>query len=222
MSRAAVAEVHLPEPMFFDLVLGLDAHAGDVEMNSLASVERQPGTPWHWGPELEAAVFDGVAFEIELPHVQDRLDALKAAAQVVLPGSRDPYFHAFQTIYERAARFTEHSASLLYVFAVGDNAPEASRWSLLGLWGGETVFTEERMLGWHTLINTTVFYRVLPTTVVGVETNLELKATSVERLRILPQLQHEFGQHFALQLGIGMVKQRVATDATAALRVIVR
>src|SRR5688572_24541264 len=66
----------IPEPLAFDLVRGLGAARGELEVNTLGVVSlRRPGI--HWAPEVEYAFLDGHAFELELPFANQRFGGVK-------------------------------------------------------------------------------------------------------------------------------------------------
>src|SRR5690606_33047962 len=70
---------HIPEPLAFDLVRGLGARKGELEVNVLLEVP-VGGVP-HWAPEVEWALADGAALELELPIRGTELEAIKFASQ---------------------------------------------------------------------------------------------------------------------------------------------
>ena len=69
-----------PEPMVFDMVRGLGAEKGEVEVNTLVLVPTSPVAAW-WAPEIEAAVVDNFALEFEVGLRNIDLEALKFAFQ---------------------------------------------------------------------------------------------------------------------------------------------
>src|SRR5690606_5928830 len=77
---------HIPEPMVFDLVRGLGARRGELEVNTLGLVEIDRGTSrFVWAPEVEWAFADDYAIELELPMVDRHVEAVKLALQGTLP-----------------------------------------------------------------------------------------------------------------------------------------
>jgi hypothetical protein len=74
-AQATVAP-DIAEPMVFDLVRPLGARRGELEINALAQRNLSgPEKAVEWAPEIELAVADGFAIELELPlsgmHVTD-------------------------------------------------------------------------------------------------------------------------------------------------------
>ena len=55
--------VNIPEPLMFDLVRGLGAKQGELEINALADfpVNHISHREVEWAPEIEYALFDGFA-----------------------------------------------------------------------------------------------------------------------------------------------------------------
>ena len=66
--------VRIPEPMVFDLVRGLGARRGELEVNTLVLLPMNDWDDRHvdWAPEIEYALLDGVALEFELPFEDGR------------------------------------------------------------------------------------------------------------------------------------------------------
>ena len=75
--------MHITEPMIFDMVRGLGAKKGEFEANVLAEilVDEYGDRDIHWAPEVEFAVLDGFALELELPFVDGDTEAYKFAAR---------------------------------------------------------------------------------------------------------------------------------------------
>lgn len=212
-------DAHYPEPLAFDMVRGLGARAGEVEMNTLASTEWN-GLQWtsRWGPELEVAAIDGLAFEIELPHVGERLDSVKAAAQLTLPKWFQPIGHGLLAIYDRELAVASHTADLLYLLGW-----RSDQWSGIAMFGARGEFAPSREPEWSSLLNVSVFADVGSTTTAGVETNLRAGKRGVDKLMVLPQLQQAFGEHLSLQAGAGVVwRNGSAASPMGSLRVIVQ
>src|SRR5690606_26148017 len=62
------AAPHIPEPLVFDLVRALGAKKNELEANALVVTRFRRGRPtFDWAPEVEWAVADDVAIELELP-----------------------------------------------------------------------------------------------------------------------------------------------------------
>jgi hypothetical protein len=129
----------IPEPMVFDLVRPLGARRGELEVNVLSlfpfgSRRRERAT--RWAPEIEYALFDGFAVELEFPFEDEELEAYKLALQGTFGRSADERFiHGWQTILEPDTRFADWELTGLYLWG-----REWTRsWSSLGMIGGRTV-----------------------------------------------------------------------------------
>ena len=81
--RTPLQSMAIPEPMIFDLVRDLGARQGELEVNSLFIVPTDGADPTEAeiAPEIEYAVFDDFAVELELPFVEGELDSVKTALQ---------------------------------------------------------------------------------------------------------------------------------------------
>lgn len=75
--------IEIPEPLNFDLVRGLGAKKGELEINTLAQFPFQnfSSTGIDWAPEIEYALLDGFAIELEIPMNNGEFEAFKAAMQ---------------------------------------------------------------------------------------------------------------------------------------------
>lgn len=121
---------HIPEPMVFDLVRPLGARRGELEINTLGlfplrnrgrsrsvrdvpdALEDTDETRIDWAPEIEYALFDDFAVELELPFEDEKLVAYKFAAQWTLGTTMDgKMIHGTQGIaeYNRFSKVTEYS-----------------------------------------------------------------------------------------------------------------
>jgi hypothetical protein len=184
-------QVHVREPMVFDLVRGMGAKRGEVEINALVrrDVAQQR---LHWAPELEWVVADGVALELELPAVEDRLEAVKLASQFTLPRlRRRGFISGIQTIVEiplldHPTRFTG-----LYLAAM-----RVDRLSLLTMVGPRF---DSSFAG---VVNFAMFVDVDPRAAVGIELDSVLGASP--ELMVVPQLHVQVNRRFRVQSGAGV------------------
>lgn len=216
---------HVPEPMVFDLVRPLGARQGELEINTLALVplnRRLTGSPRagdelgqtplsedrgliEWAPEIEFALWDGVALEFEFPFEGSQLEELKTAAQwTVGTAFNHRAIHGFQGIVERAMHSTTTTWTGVWIGAMRFNP----RWSLLGMWGAshETGSSVGEQGGGRTQIlqNLNVFYNVHEHFHLGLETNYAVSLAGSSTLLLMPQLQCNFGAHLSVQLGAGI------------------
>ena len=126
--------VAIPEPLVFDLVRGLGAKRGEFEANVLVEVPLNDTSdrPVAWAPEIEAAIFDGVALEFEVPFEDQELEAYKVAAQFTFgSGFDDTFIHGTQFIVEDFDHDDLTEVTALYLAGVRFN----ERWSVLSMLG---------------------------------------------------------------------------------------
>lgn len=208
---------HIPEPMVFDLVRGLGAARGELEVNTLVVTKFPRGeAPFVlWAPEIEWAVFDGFAIEFELPMYNRELHALKSAVQYTLPSPGHDFAHGVQWIGEVFLDEPGGSSSLLYL-AGG----RLGRWSLFSMFGGRVTSRDQVSSLTELLINPSVYYDVAEDLTLGVETNL---ATSGDRaeLRVVPQFHYQIARRLRVQLGGGFIAYEREIDPLIATRIII-
>lgn len=104
---------HIPEPMVFDLVRPLGTVKGELEINTLAQYAVNGEVDW--APEIEYAVRDGLAFELELPFENSRVQDYKVAAQGTLKDYSNHFIHGWQVIGRYARTEKSYSADPLYI-----------------------------------------------------------------------------------------------------------
>jgi hypothetical protein len=209
---------HIPEPMVFDLVRGLGARQWELEANTLFRMPIDPdNVHLEWAPEIEVALFDGFALELELPMRDENVEALKAAAQLTFGTAADGRFiHGTQLIVEYDLHREATQTSLLYIAGVELD----STWSILGMAGARTTFDAHR-LDLEVLINANLFARVAEPVVLGVEVNYASELGRDPRLLLMPQAHIALGRHLRWQLGIGLSATADQRGAVASSRLIV-
>jgi len=211
--------LHIPEPLVFDLVRPLGAKRGEFEANTLLRwVASGEEARFQWAPEIEYAVWDGHAVELELPFLDTRSEALKLAYQMTLPTSVESRFvHGFQVVGERVW-LGERGHVLQPVYIAG--YATRGHASFLTITGVRMEWTGSRMET-HALLNPSVFYNLNQQLAVGVETNWEFKSAGEFGLRVLPQLHMEVGRSTSFQMGVGVERAYNGDlSGTVALRVI--
>ncbi len=224
-SNASQVIVSVPEPLMFDLVRGLGARQGELEINTLADFPlnniSQRGV--EWAPEIEYALFNNFAIEVEFPFEDGDLEAYKMAVQWTMGVSEtNKFIHGIQIIAEtlRSVDLTEFS--FLYVPAYRFN----SIWSAIGLFGimletGADAADKKSTV----LLNASLFANINKQTVIGLELNntdptLQKIDDNEMSLLILPQAHYEFKNGWAFQLGFGPNITQNDTDLSAVLRAI--
>ncbi len=217
--------VSIPEPLMFDLVRGLGARQGELEVNALAEFPLNDGADRgvDWAPEIEYALFDGFAVELEFPFNNFELEAFKTAIQWTMGSSKDNKFiHGIQVLGEKYIHIDILELNFLYVPAYRFNEV----WSAIGLFGVMFEFGSEAAEKNYTVIlNASVFADINERTIVGLELNntnamfQRLDDNEMELL-VLPQVHYEFENGFSLQMGVGPRMAAGVTDGSAVVRVI--
>jgi hypothetical protein len=231
----------VPEPMVFDLVRPLGAKKGELEVNTLGVVpltRGRTGSPRasdelglvplsedkgkiEWAPEIEFALWDGFALELEFPFEGSTLEELKGAVQWTAGtafGGR--FIHGFQGIVEHALQSDSTNWTGLYLAAMRFS----SRWSALGMWGAshETGADARDLGGGRTQIlqNLSLFCDISHNWTAGLETNYAVSMQGNSTVLLMPQMQVEMGRFFTLQFGAGVGISASETLPQAAFRAI--
>ena len=224
-SQSSQETVKIPEPLMFDLVRGLGAKQGELEINTLADfpLNNISSRGIEWAPEIEYALFNNFAIEFEIPLEDNELEAYKMAVQWTIGASKNNKFiHGVQVISESYTNDDILELNFLYVPAYRFN----SVWSAIGLFGVMLESGADSPEKNHTIIlNASVFADLNEHTVLGVEfnntnpTNQNIDDNSMELL-ILPQVHYEFDYGFSSQLGIGGRFSDGTINTSTVLRVI--
>ena len=217
--------VVIPEPLMFDLVRGLGAKQGELEINALADFPLNDGSSRgvEWAPEIEYALFNNFAIELEFPFENFELEAYKIALQWTMGSSKNNKFiHGIQFIGEAYIHDDLFELNFLYVPAYRFNEV----WSVIGLFGvmfetGDDASEQNNTI----ILNASVFADLNKHTVVGIEINnsdpliQKIDDNNMELL-ILPQVHYEFESGFSFQFGVGPKFNKTNTNASAVLRAI--
>ncbi|RVT95160.1 hypothetical protein EOD43_11725 [Sphingomonas crocodyli] len=205
----------IPEPMVFDMVRPLGAKKGELEANTLGQINLSGRhREVEWAPEVEMALADGFAAELELPLTDRKVTAYKMGLQGTfgtLRGGDAVHGVQYLGVYDRAD--DRWYSSLLYL--IGNRLGE--RWSSMTMIGiGDVTFSGPNASA--LLLNQSIFYDLGPDTILGIEANYR---TGGDRYwLIMPQLHHDFGP-VSMQAGIGATKARgSAVRPRAGLRLI--
>jgi hypothetical protein len=235
VSPRIAAAPAIPEPMVFDLVRGLHARAGEWEVNALAiaPIGRGP-LEVHWAPEVEVAVADGLAFEVELPMRNEHIEALKLAAQgtfgTLVPGR---LVHGAQFIFERVITET-NGTELTPLYLIGGRF--SSRLSAFGMLGarmtlgqglapsgvddGDGAGLEPRSGGYEALQNANIFYDLSEVLVAGIEVNLAYQPPRNLEALITPQIHWSIGSILSWQVGPGLSYNEGRFSPVVATRIV--
>ena len=217
--------VSIPEPLNFDLVRGLGAKKGELEVNVLADFPLNDASNRgvEWAPEIEYALFNNFAIELEFPFNNSDLEAYKMAVQWTIGTSKNNKFiHGIQVISETYIHDEILELNFLYVPAYRFN----EIWSTICLFGimletGTNVPEKNYTI----IFNASVFADLNKHTVVGLEINnsdpnLQRIDDNKMELLLLPQAHYEFENGFSFQFGVGPKFSQGKTNGSAVLRVI--
>lgn len=209
---------HVPEPLLFDLVRGLGATQGELEVNALYRHDFRAGRDrLLWNPEVEIVVRDGVALELEFAMNREAVESVKLMTQITfgtpVPGR---YIHGTQIIGEQSGIDGGYDIAALYVAALRFSPT----WSLSFLQGAKYGPGSENpnagYLAW--LGNATVFAETQLATF-GLEANVESPRTDNPTIRLTPQI-HWQRRQFAVQGGVGVAVSSGTERTFAAIRVV--
>lgn len=210
---------HIPEPLAFDLVRGLGARAGEVEVNTLVLPRWSGrGQTIDWAPEIEWAPRDGLALELELPMHGGHLHALKAAIQGTLPRRGRPRFIAgWQVMAELLPGEQTLQMTALYLAGVR----VSRRWSVLTMSGLRSSWTRTpTSMHLALLVNPSVFVDLGERVTLGVEHNLAVGLGGPVRAMALPQFHFQLGRRWRLQVGAGAELHGREVSGLGGLRVV--
>ncbi len=206
---------HIPEPLNFDLVRGLGARRGELEINTLAVVRLGDGQVG-WAPEVEWAFADGYAVELELPLDDRHLEAVKLALQGTLPGSQGNFVHGWQTYAEIGLDEGVTESVALYI--LGQRLSHQLSYLLMA--GGRTVIGESGVDADAFLLNASLFWDSHEWQTRGFETNLEVGDGGEWILRLFPQIHLQLSESVRLQFSVGADVTADGADPTMGLRAI--
>lgn len=192
----------IPEPMVFDMIRPLTAKRGEVEVNALVQRDLSgPRGEVEWAPEIEVAVADGFAVELELPLIDTRVVQYKMGLQGKLGtfrGGRGIHGVQYLGLYDRESG--EWQSTLVWL--LGNRFGE--RWSTMTMLGiGDVTLREGNHTGF--VINHSTFYDLDRDTVLGLEVNRQNGDGAYWLL--MPQAHRSFGK-LSLQGGIGAERAR--------------
>ncbi|MET0246358.1 MAG: hypothetical protein ABW182_06375 [Sphingomonas sp.] len=193
----------IPEPMVFDLVRPLGAKRGELEANVLLQRNLSgPERSVEWAPEIEYAVADGFAVELELPFENGRVVEYKLGVQGTFGTlNRGRGIHGVQYLGLYNRQHGRWENSLLYV--LGNRfSDRLSTLSMVGIGDVTTSGPSHPVL----LLNHTTFYDLGRHSLAGVEVNYRSGAD--RSLLVMPQLHKQVADGIDLQIGVGGVKAR--------------
>jgi len=197
--------LEIPEPMVFDMVRGLGAEAGELEVNVLAIAPIQDPFVLVWAPEIEWAFVDGQAIEVELGFDNVTLHALKLAYQGTAYASEDGRFATgYQLIVEGGPTDESMETFLLHVLALRLAPPLSLVW-LVGASAKAELAASAPVSSAAFIGNVTLFYALIERLVLGIEVNVEA-SDGLDLLRFVPQAHIQIDNRFRLQIGGGYAR----------------
>ncbi|GGB62001.1 hypothetical protein [Blastomonas aquatica] len=192
---------NVPEPLVFDMVRPLGAKRGELEINTLVQQNLSgPDRAVEWAPEIEYAVADGLAIELELPIEGLSVTDYKMGLQGTIgtfAGGRGIHGIQYLGLYNRGDRRWESTLVYIAGFRFDD------RWSTLSMVGfGDVTFSgpSNRNL----IVNHTTFYSLTPQSHLGVEINT--RRGGDDFTLVMPQAQFHLARGLSLQAGLGAAR----------------
>lgn len=213
----APAHPVLPEPLLFDLVRGLGAHRGELEVNTLVTVG--PGAV-HSAPEVEWVFANGHGVELELPMHGATLDAVKVALQGTLRRRDDGRFvHGWQLFTEIGVHARDRGVVGTWIGS-GTIGTHGSYVVFVG--AGAHVHAQGPTVG-TVIVNASAFRALDTHTRVGVEAVTRSDVLGRTRLvaTVLPQVHVDVTPHLRLQGGVGATVGPGGATIEAASRFVV-
>jgi hypothetical protein len=199
------------------MVRGLGAEQGEIEANVLVLVPTSPAQAI-WAPEIEAAVIDNFALELEAGFVNADFELIKFALQGTLGMDEERGLgHGIQGLFEYLPDPKVFLATALYVLGARLGGP-VSLVSLIG----PAVETHVDGSGTEggVFVNFTFFWAPHPRVVVGSEQNFEW-FPSIYLVRVMPQVHWQIHARFQWQAGFGYRNLDGKSSAEASTRLIV-
>ena len=208
--------IDLPEPMVFDMVRGLGAEQGEIEVNTLVLVPTSPAAAI-WAPEIEAAVVDNFAIELEVGFYNIDLEILKLAFQGTVAMKEDGSMgHGIQPLFEYVIDEQVILATALYILGVR----LAPAFTLVALVGPAIESHIHGKTYGGVLVNFTLGWAPHPRVVVATEQNFEW-FSNFYLIRWMPQVHWQACSRFQLQAGFGLRHLEGRNAGEGALRAIV-
>jgi hypothetical protein len=187
----------IPEPLLFDLVRNLGSRRGEMEANVIASTSfRRTGT-FSWGPEIEYAPVKGLGFEIEVPFIDGKIDALKFGSQLTVASFLARHLEV-GVIGSYARSMQERGLDGFVGVVTGIRFSAHVQGMLIA---GPTVAREESRTSFGATLNPSLFYQLTRSFTFGVETGHRFEPD--QRTYVLPQLHVNPFDAFAMKVQAG-------------------
>ncbi len=219
LAAGAVADVHIPEPMVFDLVHSFGVEKGAFEANvlALAPLNDASDRPVEWAPEVEYAMRDGLAVEFELEFEDSDLEAYKFAAQWTFDPPANPRrVHGSQVIVEKFDGADIWELTALYLTGLQFNEDD----SVMMMFGFRSEVGGDSDDHDEVLINVSFFRELGPRMTIGLENDLAIDFDDDAERLVFPQIHYEISEHLEIQFGAGAEIDDDDTDFSAGFRFI--
>ena len=216
--------VNIPEPLLFDMVRGLGARRGELEVNVLADSRlRTYGRArdryeLQGGPEMEYVFADGYGLEVELPLSTSGVEAWKFAVQGTLPyWNSGRFIHGWLGMGEYLVDDPRGRGTALYVAAYRLD----EHWSAIAMVGaqGTTKGRDQQRSHLAAVFNPSVFYDASSKVTLGVELNKLLEPDGTVDLVVLPQVHFQPTAAWKIQMGTGVHVDQWGASHLASIRV---
>lgn len=207
----------VPEPMVTDLVRNLGAAQGELEANVLFVAPTRAPYAAQWAPEVEVAIWDGWAIELELPMHGTHVESFKLGVQATLGVSRDQRFaHGLQWLSEVHSDGSRVDNTLFWIGALRFS----QRFSAMILAGARLdVGTRDAAMGLRAIANPTVYYEPTRSLSIGIESRFWLASSGAHSVDFVPQVRWRPIDPLTIQLGAGPLYEHGALGALGACRV---
>lgn len=215
--------VNIPEPLLFDMVRGLGARRGELELNALADGRlrsygrgREPHA-LSGGPEMEYVFADGYGLEVELPLSTAGVEAWKFALQGTLPyWNSGRFIHGWLGMGEYLVDDPRGRGTALYVAAYRLD----EHWSAVAMIGAQgTTKGREHPSRLAAVFNPSVFYDASSKVTLGVELNKLFEPDGTVDLVVLPQVHFQPSAEWKIQVGTGVHVDPWGASHLASIRI---
>ncbi len=207
--------VNIPEPLLFDMVRGLGARKGELELNTLVHGSPTDLSTASAGPEMEYVFAHGHAIEVELPLNRSGVEAWKAALQGTLPGpSNAPFLHGWLLMGDYALGTPGARTTALYLAAYRFSA----RWSALTMTGMRASWRRQGRSRLAGVFNPSVYYEASSTLTCGLEVDSLREVDGTTDLVLLPQIHWQASRSWKVQLGSGAHVDEAGATLLSSLR----
>ena len=180
--------------MVYDLMRGLDAKKGEFEFNTLYF------SSGDMSPEVELAVKDGWAFELETPMSHGKFQSLKWGTQYTFYKKGNELLMGLQGIVEDHLYQNRNDYSLTLVV----DYQIAPKISFVGIGGIRSATMNEKIDHNVTILNLSLFYSLSDHFFFGVENNKKLYFVDKEvHVTTIPQISWRLSKRLRLQAGVG-------------------